>query len=48
LRSDCWDTLHGNIQLTLRTKGGESILKAQSNMAGLEVGGGPWDNIWVK
>jgi tocopherol cyclase len=48
LRSDCRDTLHGNIQLTLRTKGGESILEAQSNMAGLEVGGGPWENIWVK
>jgi tocopherol cyclase len=48
LRSDCRDTLHGNIQLTLRTRGGELILEAQSNMAGLEVGGGPWDNIWIK
>jgi tocopherol cyclase len=47
LRLDCRDTLQGRLGLTLRTRDGESIAAARSNLAGLEVGGGPWSVDWI-
>jgi tocopherol cyclase len=53
----CRDTTHGNLRLQLREflgrnldKSGKQrsriILEAQSSLCGLEVGGGPWDEVW--
>ncbi|TAF50065.1 MAG: tocopherol cyclase, partial [Oscillatoriales cyanobacterium] len=53
----CRDTTHGELRLQLRElldqnveKNGKQrskiILEAQSSLAGLEVGGGPWDAVW--
>jgi tocopherol cyclase len=47
LRLDCRDTLQGRLGLTLRTRDGELIVAARSNLAGLEVGGGPWSVDWI-
>jgi tocopherol cyclase len=46
----CRDTMNGQITLELRELhiGGRStsIVEAQSSLCGLEVGGGPWDDVW--
>ncbi|MEG4799715.1 tocopherol cyclase family protein [Microcoleus sp. ARI1-B5] len=53
----CRDTTHGNLRLQLRELLGQNvekngkqsskiILEAQSSLSGLEVGGGPWDEVW--
>lgn len=53
----CRDTTHGNLCLQLREllggnvdKNGSQrsriIVEAQSSLCGLEVGGGPWDEVW--
>ncbi len=53
----CRDTTHGNLHLQIREllggnvdKSGKQrsriILEAQSSLCGLEVGGGPWDEVW--
>ena len=53
----CRDTTHGELRLQLREllggnvdKNGNQrsriILEAQSSLCGLEVGGGPWDEVW--
>ena len=44
----CRDTLKGLLSINLRTRTGEVIVKATSNLAGLEVGGTGWDQAWVK
>jgi tocopherol cyclase len=46
----CRDTTHGDLQVQLWERGGEErlILEASSQLAGLEVGGGPWRDRWVK
>jgi tocopherol cyclase len=49
LKFCCQDTMQGQLNLELRElNGGKSqiILKAQSFLCGLEVGGGSWDNSW--
>ena len=53
----CRDTTHGKVRLQLREllggnfdKNGKQrsriILEAESSFPGLEVGGGPWDEVW--
>ncbi|MBW4602873.1 MAG: tocopherol cyclase family protein [Calothrix sp. FI2-JRJ7] len=45
----CSDTMQGMLSLELRELGsseGKIILKATSNLCGLEVGGSPWNNAW--
>jgi tocopherol cyclase len=53
----CRDTTHGKLRLQLREllggnvdKNGKQrsriILEAESSFPGLEVGGGPWDEVW--
>ncbi len=45
----CRDTMQGALDLELRKLSGkksEIILKAQTKVCGLEVGGGSWDNSW--
>jgi tocopherol cyclase len=41
----CQDTMRGDLSLELReTKSQKVILKAESNLCGLEIGGGGWDD----
>jgi tocopherol cyclase len=45
----CRDTMHGELTLELRKlhhNGSTLLLKAQSSVCGLEVGGGPWQETW--
>ncbi|MBD2577360.1 tocopherol cyclase family protein [Oscillatoria sp. FACHB-1406] len=50
----CRDTMLGRLQLTLRAPRSGSlrdraqnvILRAESNLCGLEVGGEPWEEVW--
>lgn len=45
----CRDTMQGKLTLELRELNGiksRTILKATSNLCGLETGGGPWDSSW--
>lgn len=44
---NCRDTTKGNLKLELKSLSGNIILQAESNLAGLEVGGSPWDKTWV-
>ncbi|MEH2262999.1 tocopherol cyclase family protein [Nostoc sp.] len=49
LRYCCRDTMQGKLNLELRELNGRKsqiILKAESFLCGLEVGGGSWDNVW--
>lgn len=43
----CQDTTHGQVEVQLWEHGNhQPILRARSNLCGLEVGGGPWDEGW--
>jgi tocopherol cyclase len=45
----CRDTMQGKLDLELRELTGSKskiILKTQSNLCGLEIGGDGWENIW--
>ncbi|MBF2066796.1 MAG: tocopherol cyclase family protein [Calothrix sp. C42_A2020_038] len=45
----CSDTMQGMLSLELRelsSNQGKIILKATSNLCGLEIGGSPWDKSW--
>lgn len=45
----CRDTMRGHITLQLRERrlnGSRLLLKAESSLGGVEVGGGPWQEIW--
>ncbi len=47
----CRDTAQGDLTLNLWQKRGSKfdlVIAATSTQAGLEVGGGPWDNPWVQ
>jgi tocopherol cyclase len=49
LKFCCRDTMQGKLNLELRKINyGQSqiILKTQSSLCGLEIGGGSWDNSW--
>ena len=44
----CRDTTHGELHLKLSAMSNEqTIVEATSQLAGLEVGGGPWDEPWI-
>ena len=43
----CRDTTHGELQVQLWTSDGKVIVEARSNLAGLEVGGAPWEEAWI-
>lgn len=45
----CRDTTHGELTLQLWAHGDQStlIVEAHSQLAGLEVGGGPWAETWI-
>ena len=47
---NCRDTTKGKLQLELRSASGsrfgKTILQANSCLAGLEVGGSPWNKPW--
>ena len=43
----CRDTMKGQLSLELRERQGKEILKAHSNLCGLEVGGAPWNKPWI-
>jgi tocopherol cyclase len=46
----CRDTTNGMVTLTLWERGNgrsRQVLQAQSDLCGLEVGGGPWQEAWV-
>ena len=43
----CRDTMQGQVTVQLRDRQTNCLLlKAQSNLCGLETGGGPWDEVW--
>lgn len=42
----CRDTTKGKLELQLRTRQGEHIIKAKSSVCGLEIGGYPWIQSW--
>jgi tocopherol cyclase len=44
----CRDTLKGLLSINLRTRQGQQIISATSNVAGLEVGGEGWEVAWQK
>lgn len=44
---NCRDTTKGKLHLELRDRSDKIIVEATSNLAGLEVGGEPWDEVWI-
>jgi tocopherol cyclase len=44
---NCRDVTRGKLILELRLRRGKTILKADSCLAGLEVGGSPWNQDWT-
>lgn len=44
---NCRDTTQGKLNLELRDSNGKVIIEADTNLAGLEVGGAPWDKAWI-
>ena len=43
---NCRDTTKGRLDLELKHHNGEVIVKASSDLPGLEVGGAPWNDVW--
>ena len=43
---NCRDTTKGRLDLKLNHRNGKIVVEATSNLAGLEVGGAPWDRVW--
>jgi tocopherol cyclase len=43
----CRDTMNGRLLLELREINGRTLLRTESFLCGLEVGGAPWDEAWV-
>lgn len=43
---NCRDTTKGRLDLKLNHRNGKTLVEATSNLAGLEVGGAPWDRVW--
>ncbi|WP_036485872.1 tocopherol cyclase family protein [Myxosarcina sp. GI1] len=44
---NCRDTTKGKLTLELRSRYGKTIVMANSNLAGLEIGGSSWDEPWI-
>ncbi|AFZ37164.1 tocopherol cyclase [Stanieria cyanosphaera PCC 7437] len=43
---NCRDTTRGELNVNLRQRQGKTIVKASTEVAGLEVGGFPWNQAW--
>ncbi|NJM88715.1 MAG: tocopherol cyclase [Hydrococcus sp. RU_2_2] len=43
----CRDTMNGQLTLELREIDGKMLLKAETELCGLEIGGAPWDETWL-
>ena len=43
----CRDTVQGKLSLELANNEGKILLKANSCLGGLEIGGSPWDHDWI-
>ena len=43
---NCRDTTEGKLTIELKQKA-KTIVKANSDLAGLEIGGAPWKNSWI-
>jgi tocopherol cyclase len=44
----CRDTMLGQVTLILKQRFSQTlVLQAHSSLGGLEVGGGPWDEVWT-
>ncbi|MEM8505517.1 MAG: tocopherol cyclase family protein [Cyanobacteria bacterium P01_D01_bin.1] len=43
----CRDTTHGELRVQLWSADGQAIVDTVSHLAGLEVGGSPWDTTWA-
>jgi tocopherol cyclase len=43
----CRDTTNGRLTLELSEINGKTLLKAESFLGGLEIGGSPWDRAWI-
>ena len=48
LQWQCRDTTHGRLHVKLWTVEGELLIDSVSELAGLEVGGGPWHEPWCR
>lgn len=46
LQMVCKDTMRGIVTLELRDRASRLIVSATSQLCGVEVGGGPWNEIW--
>lgn len=44
----CQDTMKGKLELILKTITGKTIVKAESSLCGLEIGGESWSQTWKK
>ncbi|BAZ44602.1 hypothetical protein NIES4102_16140 [Chondrocystis sp. NIES-4102] len=44
---NCRDTTQGKLILRLSDRSGKEIITATSHLAGLEVGGAPWNQSWI-
>ena len=42
----CRDTMKGQLTLELRDRHGKTLIKADSDLCGLEIGGSRWDSPW--
>lgn len=42
----CRDTMYGHLTIELREINSQVILQAHSSLCGLEIGGGPWEELW--
>ena len=42
----CRDTMKGQLTLELRDRRGKTLIKADSDLCGLEIGGSQWDSPW--
>ncbi|MEL4898394.1 tocopherol cyclase family protein [Crocosphaera sp. Alani8] len=43
----CRDTVQGDLTIKLENNEGKTLLNATTCLAGLEVGGSPWDEDWI-
>ena len=48
LQFHCRDSFDGNLRLKLSDRRGNILIEAETNLAGLEVGGKPWQQEWIK
>ena len=44
----CRDTMQGSLSLVLKTKLGKTLIRDNSSVCGLEIGGSDWEHTWVE